>query len=251
MSHDYLLSLADLADERAVVFYDQLDAGRSDRPNDPKNWVVARFLDEIKGLRNALDLPRIVVFGNSWGGTLAAAYAALRPAGLERLVLSSPLIATKRWITDNETHRIALPNDVVTVMKECEAGGRTDAPEYQAAVQIFYERHFCRLKPWPDNLLATFETLNLECYFGMWGPNEFSCSGILKDYDGTNGLALIEVPTLVTCGEFDEATPAACAHYASIIPRGEAVSFPNSSHLAFIEVPRAYIGRIRKFLAQG
>ena len=93
--------------------------------------------------------------------------------------------------------------------------------------------------------------MNLECYLGMWGPNEFSCTGILKDYDGTSDLALIEVPTLVTCGEFDEATPAACAHYASIIPRSEPVTFPNSSHLAFIEARKAYIDRVRAFLAQG
>ena len=35
----YLDALA-LADERAVILYDQLDSGRSDRPNNPANWTV-------------------------------------------------------------------------------------------------------------------------------------------------------------------------------------------------------------------
>ena len=73
MSHDYLYPLVDLADERPIVFYDQLDAGLSDRPNDPANWRIERFLSEIDVVREYLDLKTLSIFGNSWGGTLAAA----------------------------------------------------------------------------------------------------------------------------------------------------------------------------------
>ena len=55
MSHDYLYPLVDLADERPIVFYDQLDAGLSDRPNDPANWRIERFLSEIDVVREYLD----------------------------------------------------------------------------------------------------------------------------------------------------------------------------------------------------
>jgi pimeloyl-ACP methyl ester carboxylesterase len=37
LSYEYMLPLADLADERRVIFYDQLDAGKADRPGDPAN----------------------------------------------------------------------------------------------------------------------------------------------------------------------------------------------------------------------
>ena len=67
MTHDYLYPLTDLADERQVIFYDQLDAGLSERPNDPGNWSLARFLNEIDDLRDALNLPNVAIFGNSWG----------------------------------------------------------------------------------------------------------------------------------------------------------------------------------------
>ena len=52
----------------------------------------------------------------------------------------------------------------------------------------------------------------------MWGPAEFTSNGILKDYDGDARLHQIEVPTLYTCGEHDEATPAACRDFASLTP---------------------------------
>ena len=40
--HDYVRSLADLADERPVVFYDQLGCGRSDCPDQLTLWTVER-----------------------------------------------------------------------------------------------------------------------------------------------------------------------------------------------------------------
>lgn len=39
----YLNPLAKLADERPVIFYDQLGAGRSDRPTQTELWIVERF----------------------------------------------------------------------------------------------------------------------------------------------------------------------------------------------------------------
>ena len=84
----------------------------------------------------------------------------------------------------------------------------------------------------------------------MWGPNEFTCSGLIENYDGTAGLSSINVPTLMTCGEFDEATPASCEFFAKKIHNAESVVFGNASHLAFIEDRENYIATLRKFLSK-
>lgn len=248
MSHDYLYPLTDLADQRAVIFYDQLDAGKSDRPNDPAHWAIPRFLDEIDRVRTALNLERVSVFGNSWGGTLAAAYGARRPAGLEKLVLSSPLLHTTTWIDDNSAYRDELPEDIRRVMDACEASGNTDDQTYLDAVDVFYQRHLCRTDPWPDYVLTTFETLNETCYAGMWGPNEFTCNGVLQGYDGTCELAQIAVPTLMTCGEFDEATPQSCRKFSSLIPMCRFEAIEDASHMAFVEKRDVYVDLVRRFL---
>src|SRR6185436_1646468 len=39
-AHDYLEPLMALADERAVILYDQLDCGNSDRPGKTSNWTT-------------------------------------------------------------------------------------------------------------------------------------------------------------------------------------------------------------------
>src|SRR5688572_31274989 len=43
-SHDYLLPLTRLSEERTIVLYDQLDCGDSDKPSDARNWTVERLL---------------------------------------------------------------------------------------------------------------------------------------------------------------------------------------------------------------
>ncbi len=61
-SHDYLLPALQLADERMVIFYDQLDSGRSDRTNNTELWTLARFTDEVDAIRAALSLKRGAYF---------------------------------------------------------------------------------------------------------------------------------------------------------------------------------------------
>lgn len=249
MSHNYLYPLTDLADERQVIFYDQLDAGLSERPNNPENWDMTRFLLEIDDLRETLNLSRVVIFGNSWGATIAASYATKAPAGLEKLVLSSPLLNTDQWLADNKIHRQNLPSDVLSVMDRCEKQGEESSQAYQDAVEVFYNRHFCRANPWPDYVMDTMNALNETCYAGMWGPNEFTCNGLLRDYDGLTELETIQTPTLVTCGEFDEATPASCKAFVNLISDAQYVEFENASHLTFVDSREKYIETLRKFLA--
>lgn len=54
----YLKPLEALADERLVVFYDQLGSGQSDRPKDTSLWTIERFVKEVGQVREALALIR-------------------------------------------------------------------------------------------------------------------------------------------------------------------------------------------------
>lgn len=247
-SHHYVLPLVELADERPVIFWDQLDSGNSQRPNDPANWTVARFVSEIDSLRAALGLDRLVFFGNSWGGSLAIEYAALQPPGLLASVISSPLVSTERWIDDNTAYRRELPEDVQATLDRHEEAGTTDDQEYQDAAMVFYRRHLNRQDPWPEELNRAFEVFNPDLYVAMWGPTEFNATGTLKDYDVTEKLSQIDVPALFTAGEFDEATPEAVREFAAMVPNGEVEIIEDASHTAFLEQKERYIEVVRAFL---
>ena len=248
-SHHYLLTLTDVADERPVILYDQLDSGNSDRPGDAANWTVERFVDEVDHVRNALGLDRLVVLGSSWGGSVAASYASRKPPGLAGLVLASPLISTERWIADNTAHREQLPDETQKILDAHEAAGTTDSAEYQEAVMAFYTRHLNRMDPWPEELNRAFELANFDLYVTMWGNTEFNATGTLKDFDVSGDLGRIDVPTLMICGEYDEATPAACRDFAAKVPDARVDILEDASHTGHLEQRDAFMAKLRTFLA--
>jgi proline iminopeptidase len=129
-----------------------------------------------------------------------------------------------------------------------ESRGFTDCPEYVAATLAFYKRHFCRIDPWPEALERTWAGMGLDVYVTMWGPTEFFATGSLRGYDHTERLAQIEVPTLLTCGRYDEARPDTVAAFAERIPRSEVEVFEDSSHTPHLEEPDRYVGVVRAFL---
>ncbi len=98
--------------------------------------------------------------------------------------------------------------------------------------------------------MRSFEGLNHDCYGTMWGPSEFSCTGTLKDYDCAERLHEIKVPTLFTCGEYDEATPAACSDFAAMLPGAEVAVIEDASHLAFNEKRAEYMALMRDFISR-
>jgi proline iminopeptidase len=245
MQHDYLLPLMALADQRRVIFYDQLDCGRSDHPGLPENWTFQRYLTEIEYVRQRLGLTRCHLFGNSWGGSLAAVYAAAGSIGLLSLTLAGPLIDTDRWVADNAAYCRAMPEPYRSLLL---GEAKLDDPDYQAAVDAFYRRHLCRLDPWPEIVKTTLDNGNMAVYQAMWGPAEFASTGILRHFNATPLLAKIQVPTLFICGEYDESTPDACADFASFVPEAEVAVIAGASHLAPVEQTEAYIARLRAFI---
>ena len=82
----------------------------------------------------------------------------------------------------------------------------------------------------------------------MWGSAEFGCTGNLKDFDRTNILKEIKLPTLFTCGRYDFTTPETTKRYAGQVKNSEFVVFENSAHTAINEEPGAYVKVIRDFL---
>lgn len=246
--HDYLEPLVALADERPVVFYDQLGAGRSDRSADLSLWHNDRFVDELGRLIDALELERVHLLGQSWGTILATEYALTHPARLAGLVLASPVLSVPRYAAGTAALRAALPADVRSVLDSHEAAGTTDSPEYEAATMEFYGRHICRLDPWPDALLRSFTGLNPVIYNNMQGPNEFTITGIHRGYDITGRLSQIHIPTLFTCGRYDEVRPEDVAWYRSLVSGSELVVFERSAHMAHMEETDAYLRTLRDFL---
>ena len=247
-SHYYLEPLEQLANERTVVFYDQLGCGNSERPDDLSLWQKERFVEELGQLRKALHLEEVHLLGHSWGAMLAVDYALTKPEGIKSLILASPPLSIPRWLQDMERYRKSLTVDVQKALEAHESNNTTDSDEYQEASTEFYRRYLCRLDPWPEPLERTLANEGTETYATMWGPSEFYMTGNLLGYDRTAQLQEIAIPTLFTCGRYDEATPEASAWYQSLLPHSELAIFEQSAHMAHLEETEQYVQTVRNFL---
>ncbi len=240
--------LEPLADERPVVFYDQLGCGSSDRPNDLSLWTVERFVEELSLLRKALRLDRVHILGHSWGSMLATDYYLTDPDGVVSLILSSPCISIPRWLEDCERYIAQMPPDMQETIRQHQASKTFDSPEYRAAEEEFYRRHVNRVNPMPEAMKRGREGRGRIVYETMWGPNEFYMDGNLKGYDRSGRLGEISVPALFSCGRVDEAAPATTEWYASLTPGAEFVVYENSAHLPHWEETAHYTSVVRDFL---
>lgn len=246
--HDYLENVKALADERPVIFYDQLGGGRSERPDDPSLWRAERFVEELAAVRKALGLSRVHLLGQSWGAMLAVRYLLTGVRGVDRLVLSAPLLSSPLWVADQRALLKGMPPAVQEVVTAAESEGNFDTPAYQDAMTAYYQRHLCRLDPWPDCLQRTFEGMGMQVYLTLWGPSEFTCTGHLLQSDLIPRLPEISVPTLFTCGRHDEARPETVARFRELVPGARLVVFEDASHEHHLERPDEYLATVRHFL---
>lgn len=252
-SWHHLEPYAELAQGRRVIFYDQLGCGNSavTEEHDPSMWTTELYLREVDAVREALGIDRCHVLGHSWGGMLGMAYATGRPPGLVSLIAESSPPSVPFWLTELDRLRAGLPEDVEATLRRHEAAGTTDSAEYESAMMVFYDRHVCRRRPWPDWLERTFAAIAAypEVYNTMNGPSEFHVIGPLKDFDITADLGAISVPTLLFCGEFDEVTSATVAMAHKVIPGSQFLVMPGCSHMSQAEQPGLTIGLLRGWLA--
>ena len=225
-----------------------MGAGKSDRPDDVNLWTLDRYVEEVHTVVRALGLEGFHLFGHSWGGMLAMAYVTSKQVPLVSLVLSSAPASVRIWESDAAQMRSALPLDVQEVLDRHEAAGTTDSDEYELAMMEYYKRHVCRLEPWPESLLLSFERSNKQIYNHMWGPSEFTVTGTLNDFEMLDQLLRIDVPTLVISGEHDECTPRHSGAIAEAIPNAQLHIVPDASHLAVLERPDEYVSTVESFL---
>jgi proline-specific peptidase len=251
-THASLLGLLALADERAVILYDQLDSGRSEHPGDSANWNVSRFVDELEAIRGALRIAHWHVLGHSWGGTIALEYGARRVPALAGLILASPLISTASWISDANALRAQLPTGVQVTLRSCDPPAPI-TPACDAATEVFYKsfnRRYALSEAIRDYALhQEGRGFNRNLYQAMWGSSEFVATGTLKSYDGEPLLLKLDgAHTLFIDGQYDEARPVTLGGFASRVPSAEFAVIPGAAHGFMTDRPQEALGIIRPWL---
>jgi proline iminopeptidase len=246
----YLAPLAKIADERAVIFYDQIDNGRSDHPGDSTLWQLPHFVDEIVRLRAALGLREIHLYGHGFGATIAAEYMLTQPAGVRSLILGAPQLAMWRYPSDIGRIFEELSPPVQVAILRHERDGTTDSPEYLKALSIFQHEHLARQEPWSAELDSSRAHVNEKMKRYLFGPGILTITGTMKDYDRSLALHVINVPTLIAIGRYGYTSMSSAYYYHEMIPGSLMTLFERSGELPMQDEPDWYVSVVRGFISR-
>lgn len=238
-----------LAVDRAVYCYTQIGGGKSSKTA-KRHWHIKTFVTELSMLIDAWGLHEFHLMGGSWGTTLALEYyLRKRGNGVKSLVFQSPLFSTRDWKADSRRLLRDLPRKTQHIINACHDIGATDSQVYKDAMTEYYLEHVLRNKKKLKEMFSRKNPNGNRVYEYMWGPSEFAPSGTLKNYNRVTDLARIKVPTIIICGEYDEATPDTGVKYANRIPYCAFAEIKNASHVIWEEKPARIRHVINEFLA--
>ena len=240
-----------LANERAIILYDQLDSGRSDAPGDTRNWTVERYVSEIEAVRSALKLDAFHLLGHSWGGILANRYAAQQPQGLKSLVLQGAPLSDSRAKQSMDDLIAALPEGGAAIRAR-QRGEAVDEAAYGAAMQAFVKKHLNRtsvraiampyMQPTPPDRGDALAN-------AMVGPDiTEGFSGLLKGFDDELLLNKVRAPTLLLIGQYDLMTPTATKALLPSLKAGAFAELANAGHMAQFDQPEAWRKTVGDFI---
>lgn len=242
-------------EEIEYIYYDQLDSYYSDKPNDSTLWTTEHFVEEVEQVRKALNLNKdnFYLLGQSWGGILAMEYALKYQENLKGLIISNMMAsATEYEKYAKEVLGPQMPPAIFEEIMEMEANNDFENPRYnELLMQYYYTQHILRmpLEQWPESIIRAFNHLNPNIYVYMQGHSEFGITGnaTLKNWDVSNELKNISVPTLMIGGKYDTMDPSYMEWMSTEVQNGSSLT-TNGSHCSQYDDPETYFTGLIKFI---
>jgi len=232
-----------------IVIFDQRGAGRSTPLGDLTDNTTPHLIDDIEALRRNLGIERWILFGGSWGSSLALAYAEAHPSRVAGLVLRGIFLcrsAEVDWFMHGMGHffpeaaarfRLHLPEAERTDLLGNYYRRLTDPDPAihmpAAAAWSRYEAECSTLLPSPDTVSALTEP-SVALGLARIEAHYFANDLFLKDgqlLDEAHRLA--DIPGIVVQGRYDVVCPPTSAYaLCEAWPAGELITVPDAGHSA-------------------
>jgi proline iminopeptidase len=254
-SHLYFTPWFDeLSKNYKVVYFDAFGRGKSSRAENKEEYSFQRDVDDLEGLRKALGFEKWSVFGHSYGGMVAQAYALKYPESVNNLILGDTFYNAEMWQeNDNNSNyefRNQCPEKWDKLMKIREQGYRSSSPEHIAAYKIpsgllYYYNPENALKMRHDSL-----SWNYDVYYQIVGVDgDFIIGGDIGKLDFRRDLKNLKMPILIVAGRYDRISdPRFAVKYQIYAPQAKFVMFEKSGHNPYVEEHEKFFKVLNDFL---
>ena len=251
-----------------IILFDQRGCGRSKPHTCLEDNTTWHLIEDIESIRERLDIKKWLVFGGSWGSTLAIAYAQKHPKNVSQMVLRGIFMLRQKelqWFYQYGASEM-YPEAWQGFLKEIPENERDDLIESYR--KIFYgddeEKKLSAAKAWSKweascsfinyNPSAVKESINAEfaLAFALIENHYFVNKGFL-DYENQllDNIDIIrDIPSIIIQGRYDVVCPPTTAYELhSRWPESELVIAPFSGHSAFEkEITHELIKATNKFI---
>ncbi len=250
-THNYFELLDCIAQSgRQVISYDQLGCGNSYVEGHEELWNMDTWENELCELIKHLGLTKFHLLGQSWGGMLLLNHLLEKDqSSVCSAILSSTLSSSKLW--GIEQHRMIsyMSKEDQDAIQYAEENNAYDSEEYLAANGKYMQLHCAGpfTKDDPECLTRKKKAGTLS-YVTAWGPNEYTPLGTLKDFDVTNRLNEIQVPSLIFSGTDDLCTPLVAKTMYDGIPNSTWHLMANARHMCFADQHDTYCKILEEWL---
>ena len=250
-----------------IILFDQRGAGRSEPHACLQNNTTQHLVEDIEALRRHLEIESWVLFGGSWGSTLALIYAQSYPQVVKALILRGIFLCRDQdidwfyqkgaseffadyWqdfispVAQNERHalvqayyKLLTGEDEVARMRAAEAWSVWEGRTSNLKTDADTVQHFAD----PHHALAM---ARIECHYfihkAFIRPNQ-----ILDDAE-----KLKSIPTRIVHGRYDMVCPINQAFaLKDKMPHAELIICEQSGHSAFeIEISEALVESTRSLI---
>ena len=251
-----------------IILFDQRGCGRSKPHTCLEDNTTWHLIEDIESIREKLNIKKWLIFGGSWGSTLAIAYAQKHPKKVSEMILRGIFMLRQKelqWFYQYGASEM-YPEAWQGFLKEIPENDRDNLIE--AYRKIFYgenkEKQLSAAKAWSKweascsfinhNPNAVRESINAEfaLAFALIENHYFVNKGFL---DNENQLLdnidiIRDIPSIIIQGRYDVVCPPTTAYELySRWPESQLVIAPFSGHSAFEkEITHELIEATNKFL---
>jgi len=249
--HYLLPDLGPLTERHTVIFYDQRGSGGSTAPLDSLHITVAKHVADLEAVRVHFGLARLTILGHSWGGKLAAIYAAAHPDRVARLILEGPgapkpdprfvrnLVA---WADSGTREQIAQLRQAAGEV----AGDRIES--CRAFWRVFMRGY------WAD----PNDTLSVARMRGDTCPSPGAMRDMTRvgqltlasagEHDYALDLGVVRAPVLVVTGREHPMPWTNSEAWAAAFPDARLLLMEHTGHFPHVEQPQVFFAAVETFL---
>jgi proline iminopeptidase len=258
---DVISSLSE--DGYAVYFYDQIGGGLSGRLKNIRDYTLSRQIADLENIRQKIGTEKLILIGESFGGVLAAHYAAHYPENVEKIVLISPgEIASQEWerkdrgdIRDRATeetleefrglllnYRLLFVDTLVDINLDAAHNFLSELEADVYATKLFslvLGGMACDPEKFPKDH---------SILFGFWSTMKLEEFSEIDAEKVKNSLRDMNIPFLILKPECDYVQWDVTYEYKKILKNVKLLYLEGAGHMPFLEKPDLVLSSIRAFL---